>query len=293
MKIAYDVLVMYVAIAVWIVLLVRAWRIKNFRAFLGFGLLIACSLNLRYLIDGSAAGISYFVSIFDVLDNVGVQRDGELPAAMATCADNACSVWGDRYEAHQSWGVAFYDRFANGPDLRNTVLKFHIAFNTVALLLMHWQLKRPGTSHRTRHRIIGRITFGMLTLGTIAALWLASEHGDVEEYGGILSTLGFISMSAFVYGTAVMGIVTARRGNLLAHRVWMIRCVGSMWGAFWLFRIMLLVTGPLMRNWESASLLTSIWLSAPLGILIAEWYRRRSLRPAEPVATVGAPTLVD
>jgi hypothetical protein len=55
----------------------------------------------------------------------------------------------------------------------------------------------------------------------------------------------------------------------------MIRFAGSMWGAFWLFRLMLIVTGPLLRQWESLSLLLSIWLSAPLGIAIAEWMRRR------------------
>lgn len=292
MKIAYDVLVVYAAIAIWLGLLVRAWRTKSFRAFLGFGLLIAVALNIRYLIEGSDAGISYFVSIYDTFDNIGLTRGEELPAAMATCVDNECSVLGDRYESHQSWGVAFYDRFANGPALRNTVLKFHIGCNTAALPLMHWQLKRSGTSQPSRHRLIGRITFGLLTVGTIAALWMASEHGDVEEYGGILSTLGFMSMSVFVYGTAIAGIVTARRGDYLAHRVWMFRCLGSMWGAFWLFRVMLIFTGPLLRNWESASLLISIWFSAPLGILIAEWYRRRSLRPAEPVATIEPASLV-
>jgi hypothetical protein len=57
--------------------------------------------------------------------------------------------------------------------------------------------------------------------------------------------------------------------------VWMIRFAGSMWGAFWLFRLMLIVTGPLLRQWESLSLLLSIWLSAPLGIAIAEWMRLR------------------
>ena len=76
-----------------------------------------------------------------------------------------------------------------------------------------------------------------------------------------------------------MGVVTARRGDLASHRTWMIRFAGSMWGAFWLFRVMLVVTGPLLRNHESASILISIWFSAPLGIAIAEAFRRRgSLR---------------
>jgi hypothetical protein len=47
-----------------------------------------------------------------------------------------------------------------------------------------------------------------------------------------------------------------------------------MWGSFWLFRVMLVVTGPLFREVETASILWSIWASAPLGILIAERFRR-------------------
>ena len=90
--------------------------------------------------------------------------------------------------------------------------------------------------------------------------------------------VGFWSMSAFVYGTAIMGVATIRRGDHAAHRIWMIRFAGSMWGAFWLFRVMLVITGPLLRGYESASILISIWFSAPLGILIAEAFRRRSVR---------------
>jgi hypothetical protein len=54
----------------------------------------------------------------------------------------------------------------------------------------------------------------------------------------------------------------------------MIRFVGAMYGAFWLFRVLLMVTGPLLREWETASLLISIWASAPLGLLMADGLRR-------------------
>jgi hypothetical protein len=60
----------------------------------------------------------------------------------------------------------------------------------------------------------------------------------------------------------------------------MIRYAGSMWGSFWLFRVMLVVTGPLLRHFPTASLLISIWFSAPLGILIAEVGQRRGRRRA-------------
>jgi hypothetical protein len=40
---------------------------------------------------------------------------------------------------------------------------------------------------------------------------------------------------------------------------------------------MLFVMGPLLRDFEAANLLICIWLSAPLGILIAEIVRKKLL----------------
>jgi hypothetical protein len=51
--------------------------------------------------------------------------------------------------------------------------------------------------------------------------------------------------------------------------------VGTMWGSFWLFRVMLFVLDPLLREHEAVALLICIWFSAPLGMLIAEIIRRR------------------
>jgi hypothetical protein len=71
----------------------------------------------------------------------------------------------------------------------------------------------------------------------------------------------------------------------------MIRFVGAMYGAFWLFRVLLMVTGPLFREWETVSLLISIWVSAPLGVLMADGLRRswnaRSPRSDEPSVRAG------
>ncbi len=288
MTIAYGVLAVYLALLVWAVLLVVGFRRNDFKPFLGFGVLIALALNVRYFVEGQPAAIAFFIGIYDVFDNVGLGRTEGAPA-LATCVDNACTVWGERFVNHPSWGVAFHERFLNGPQLRSNLLAAHIFFNSVAFVLLHVQILRPGVGDaRARHRVIGRISFGALILGTMCAVWLASEHGTVSEYGGIFAELGFYSMSAFVFGTAVMGVVTVRRGDLASHRTWMIRYAGSMWGSFWLFRVMLVVTGPLLRTWESASLLLSIWLSAPLGILIAEAFRRRGRTSRR--ATTAAPT---
>ena len=273
---AYDVLVLYGALVVWVALLIGGVRKRRFWPFVGFGILLMLVLNVRYFIEGPPAAIAFFVGIYDVFDNLGLSSDEGAPA-LAQCVDNACTVWGDRYVNHPSWGVAFYDRFVNGTSTRTNLLYGHIFFNSIAFVLVHIQLARPGIGdRRNRHRMLGRISFAVLTLGTICAVWLASEHGAVDEYGAQLAELGFYSMSAIVYLTAVVGVLAARQGDADKHRVWMIRHIGSMWGAFWLFRVMLVVTGPLLRNYETVSLLLSIWLSAPLGVLLAEYLFRRN-----------------
>jgi hypothetical protein len=289
MDLPLGVLAFYGTLVVWLALLVRGMKRRSFAPFLMFGIALLLVLNGRYLIDGATDSIAFFIGIYDVLDNLGV-ADSEGAAALARCPDNACTVWGERYLNHPSWGVAFHDRFLNGPQLRTNLLYGHLIFNSLVFVLMHVQLLRPGTgNNKAWHRVIGRVSFAFLTIGTICAIWLAAEHGPVGEYGGSLSMYGFWFMSLCVYGCAVMGVAEIRKGDPKAHRIWMIRFVGSMWGAFWLFRVMLFVLGPLLRNWEAAALLICIWFSAPLGIVIAEVCRRRLDRPAAPsVAAIDA-----
>jgi hypothetical protein len=275
MALPIGVLAVYGALAVWAVILVRDLRRGSFQLFMLFGVALLLYLNLRYFIEGAPDAIAFFIGIYDVLDNLGV-APSEGAAALAPCPDNACTVWGERYVNHPSWGVAFHDRFLNGSDFRSNLLYVHVGLNSVVFVLMHIQLAKPGYgASKGMHKILGRISFLFLTLSTIAAVWLAAQHGDVGEYGGSLSTYGFWFMSFCVYGCAVMGVLAIRKGDSAGHHIWMIRFAGSMWGSFWIFRVMLFVLGPLMRNWEAASLLTCIWLSAPLGILIAEIFRRR------------------
>ena len=290
MDLPWGVIAIYGALVVWAALLIHGWRRRSFAGFLGFGVLLLMVLNVRYFIEGTGGGISFFIGIYDLLINLGLS-DGDPAAAMAACPDNACTVWGDRFTRHPAWGVAFYDRFVNGSGLRNGLLYGHIGFNSVAFVLMHWQLARPGSGgdgQRSRHRLVGRISFAAVTLGTVFAVALAAEHGSVSEYGGNLAMVGFWFMSLCVYTCAVMGVVTVRRADAAAHRIWMIRFVGSMWGAFWLFRVMLFVLDPLLRNYDTAAILICIWFSAPLGIAIAEWARRR-LATERPAGTISTP----
>jgi hypothetical protein len=284
-----DVLVFYGLLVVWVAVLVTAVRRRRFNWFIVFGLALMLALNVRYFVAGQPASIRFFLGIYDTFDNLGLPRNQGAPA-LRTCADNACTVWDGRYEFHPSWGVAFYDRFLDPPALRRALLYLHIFLNTAALVLMHIQVARPGFgAGRRRHALMGRITFVVLTAGTGCAVWLASEHGTVADYGGRWSEFGFYSMSAVVWGTALLGALAARRGDVSSHRLWMVRSLGALWGAFWLFRVMLVVTGPLLRDHNTASLLISIWFSAPLGALIADRVARSlaARRAAEPLTAVA------
>jgi len=234
-----GIMMIYAALGVWTGLLFIALKKGHFWRVALFGVSLMLVLNVGYFVNGAPNAIAFFVGIYDVLDNLGVDS----APALATCPGNSCSVWGDVYQNHPSWGVAFYDRFANGPASRTNLLYGHIAFNSIVFVLMHIQLAKPGGgANASLHKLLGRVSFACLTLGTLCALVLASQHGPVTSYGGSLSTFGFVFMSLCVYG------------------------------------IMLFLLGPLLRNWDSAAILTCIWFSAPLGILIAEWMRKRYAR---------------
>ena len=270
-----GVIAFYVALVVWLMLLLRAVRRRRYGWVVGFGIALMLILNVRYLVEGAPAGIAFFIGIYDVLNNVGLAPDAKV-AGMTGCVDGQCSVWGGRFALHTTWGVAFYERFVADAPLRSMLLYGHVFFNSLVFVLMHVQMLRTGSGmHRKAHRVLGRVSFLLLTASVVCAVWLASEHGAVPQYGGRLSEFGFYSMAAVVYATAVMGVLAIRSGDRVGHRIWMWRFAGTMWGSFWLFRVMLFVLDPLLRDREAVALLICIWWSAPLGLLIAEFIRRR------------------
>ncbi len=287
MTAATGILIFFGALAVWIGLFVLGVMRRSFGPFLIFGLALMLFLNVRYLLEGATDGIAFFIGIYDVMMNIGL-APGDTRAAVMACPDNACTVWGERYQLHSAWGVAFYDRFATGPEFRSTLLYGHIAGNSLAFLLLHIQMVRPGGQHGG-HRLLGWGTLMALSIGVFCAIWLASEHGGVVEYGSSMSAYGFYSMSFFVSICAIMGVVAIRGGDHAKHRIWMWRFAGSMWGSFWLFRVVLFVIDPLFRDAEAVAILICIWGSAPAGILIAEVIRRRIDRGARGgVTTIAA-----
>jgi hypothetical protein len=286
-----GVATVFAGLLIWVLLLIRGLQTGRYRGALYCGIALMLFMNIGYVLNGVPESIASFIGIYDVLINVGLSPDSSA-AAVSNCAGNACTVWGDTYTQHPAWGAAFYDRFANGPELRSQLLYGHIVFNSIAFVLMHIQLFRPGYGrNRTSHQIIGKVSFICLTVSLVCSVWLASEHGAVEAYGGDLAAYGFYSMAAVVYACAIMGIVAIRRGREggggAVHRVWMFRYAGALWGSFGLFRVLLFFTDPLFRDYEAVAILISIWVSAPVGAVLGDRVRRRLDRTAGEAAQHG------
>ena len=93
MDLPIGVLAVYAALAVWAGLLVYGLKKRRFRPFLFFGIGLLLFLNIRYPIEGATESIAFFIGIYDVLINLGL-TDASNAAAVARCADNACTVWG-------------------------------------------------------------------------------------------------------------------------------------------------------------------------------------------------------
>ena len=103
-----SVLGFYGAVAVWALLITRGLSTpKQWPLIAGVGLALLLFLNIRYVIEGAPAGIALFISLYDFFDNLGLVA-GEVPSAMNTCPENACSLWSDTYVLHQSWGGGIF-----------------------------------------------------------------------------------------------------------------------------------------------------------------------------------------
>lgn len=245
--------------------------LKRYRQ--GFYLLAAmgCYMNFQYGVYGVAHPISFFISIYDVTHNLWAGDLSQLKG-MARCSDNNTCTQLGQYEYHPSWAPTFYDRFVLGDAFRRARLYMHIWPNTVALVLGLVQFRADlRKAYPQVHRVVGRVAAALCFFSVCSSLSLAMEHGPVVSYGGRLSVAGWFEMAACVLVPLLIGVQKARQRDFAAHKRWMVRWNGAMWGAFLVFRAIFLVLGPLLRWHATASIQIAIWCSAPIGMGIAEY----------------------
>jgi uncharacterized membrane protein len=95
----------------------------------------------------------------------------------------------------------------------------HVFFSLAALALGPIQLVKPLRRRRPGlHRAVGRVYLFCVLVGGLAGLRLAPM-----AFGGAFSAAGFAALAIGWLATGFLGYKTIRRGDVAAHRRWMLR----------------------------------------------------------------------
>jgi len=154
------------------------------------------------------------------------------------------------------------------------LLRLHIAGGLGALLAGPWQFSEKLRARALNlHRWMGRFYLLEVGLGSVAGFAMAtvSEQGMPTHFGfGILAVLWFF--------TGLQAYLKVRRGDVEAHRQWMIRNFALTLAAVTLRNWLPLMLFALHWPFSRAYIIVS-WLCWVPNLLVAEWMvRRRRLR---------------
>ncbi|MGB5555976.1 MAG: DUF2306 domain-containing protein, partial [Flavobacteriaceae bacterium] len=155
------------------------------------------------------------------------------------------------------WNIGFYG---------------HILFGGLALLIGWVQFsKRLRNANLTRHRTIGKIYVLSALISGICSIYIG-----FYATGGLISSLGFISLGVLWLFTTVKAYLAIRKGDLQLHQGLMIYSYAACFAAVTL-RIWLPLLTLAFRDFESAYR-TVAWLCWVPNIIFAFfWVRRKGL----------------
>jgi uncharacterized membrane protein len=93
----------------------------------------------------------------------------------------------------------------------------HTLAAAIALLVGVWQFM-PRTRRTGWHRLEGRLYVGACLIGAVAGFFIA-----FHTTAGPLAAAGFSLLAVLWFGATLIGYLSARRGNFVLHRRWMVR----------------------------------------------------------------------
>ena len=174
------------------------------------------------------------------------------------------------------------------PELRTSfmarplAINAHTLFGPIALVLGTIQLLPAMRSRRWRaHRILGRI-YGIAAV----ILGCAGLYLSFYSAGGVITHIGFGLLAIALLITVVQGYLEIRRGDIVAHREWMLRSYVLIFAA-----VTLRLWQPLLIIAHDGNFLAAYkwvaWVSWVPNILFAEWIIRRGWRPSTDLRGAG------
>ncbi len=154
------------------------------------------------------------------------------------------------------------DLFANLP----VAVSVHLAGGVIALVLGAFQVNsRLRSRFLSIHRWSGRMYVFAVLVGGVAGFVLA-----LDSFGGLVTHFGFGLMAICWVGTTLNAYRHIRRGDLVAHRAWMLRSYALTLAAVTL-RIYLPLSQIAEIDFESAYPVVS-WLCWVPNLLVVEWF---------------------
>lgn len=153
----------------------------------------------------------------------------------------------------------------------------HVFAAAIALAIGPFQFwARLRTLRPALHRWLGRTYLGVgVLVGALSGLYLAQS-----AFGGAVSRSGFSLLSIAWLASGAMAYACIRRGNVAAHRRWMIRNFALTFAAVTL-RLYIPAAIAAGIPFESAYPLIA-WLCWVPNLVVAEWIAR-PIRPLHPL----------
>jgi uncharacterized membrane protein len=166
------------------------------------------------------------------------------------------------FQAGLSGGEDFQARFARIP----LFAAFHVLGSGVALLIGGFQFL-PGFRARRIgvHRWLGRIYLSAVLLGGIGGIALSSQAA-----GGLAGQAGFFFLAVVWLVSGWQAYAAIRRGEVQAHRTWMVRNFALTFAAVTLRIYLGVATGVLGISFDAFYPLVA-WLCWVPNLIVAEW----------------------
>jgi uncharacterized membrane protein len=157
------------------------------------------------------------------------------------------------------------------PGWAQTALLLHAGGGGLALLLSPVQLSARVRAHIPRvHRVVGRTALLAIAVGGVAGLVLSTV-----SLAGPIGTAGFGTLAVAWLACAALGLRAILRGDVAAHRRWMLRTFALTYAGVTL-RLWLIVLIPLLGDDFLRAYLFTPFLCWVPNLVIAELLLRRT-----------------
>jgi uncharacterized membrane protein YozB (DUF420 family) len=152
----------------------------------------------------------------------------------------------------------------------------HIGMGVVYLLGAPFQLwQRFRMSHYPTHRRVGRVLATLAIVSGVAGIVFGARYA----FGGPPESAATLVFGSWFVASVVLAVRAIRRGDVVAHRRWMIRAflMGLAVGTIRLWVGLLSAVGALELHDRFA---VAFWLAFVLHALVAEWWLATRPHPA-------------